>query len=1393
MTEQGRFNPAPLGRRILARSVRLTRAGGARFAAQAVARHRNPTLGRRPRLMPVQDVLPSDPGEHAPPVLPEPVAQPASAVPRPGGISEEAARWLFLGELGPTMLPMSALKPAPPRVARKLPRTAIPRARIEEGPSVRSAPAGAPLARSPRESEIREPAGGGADGRAGDDRPADPGPGSPAEVLTRGRQAVKSPAGSRATSRTRAIATKSRRPSASPEPRPDATARKPAESGEPAESESEAEPIGGGVGGGVGGAGAGAGAGRVARSPEDLPGMTSGVNAPAPASAPTAAAAMGEQAAPAGEPLRRLRPAGPARRVARKGMSADPPVSGLVGRPAGSPAAGSPAAGDPASQAVAGPPTVGRNSDIVRVSSQAGLGGVAEGAAPAARRVARTPAVDRASGAKTESAAGADGSVRRSAPEPVASGETDGTPRHYGEPEGSAPAHGARGGAAGRPAVVVRSSAGAPGGEASAPAGGRVVARAVDPSAGVSTIAPGKSDDPPSTAPGRVVSGAADTSASVSAPASEAVARGGGEGTPSDAPASEDRPVVAMRSSATAEPPVPGQVGRPEGSLAAGDPASHAVAGPPTVGRNSDIVTVSSQAGLGGVAEAAAPAARRVARRPAVARASGAETESAAGADGSVLRSAPEPIASGGEASAPVVGRVVARAADTSASVSAPASEVVARGGSEGPPIDGPASEDRPVVAMRSSATAPPGGEASASAVGGAVARAVDPSARVSTPAPGKSDDPSSTAPGQVVSRAVDASAGVSALALEAPAPVVGRVVARSVDVPVKTDGTADAPVASGGSQAPRSHGGEPESSAADSRPRGGAERRPVVAVRSSEAAHGGVASAPLVGGVHRDRGAQDAWEESRNYRDLLPKRRSEDVDDPASTVRGRVVSRAVDASAGAPADRPVADVDRRAGSSAAGSGGSGGAEGRPAVAVRSSDAAPTAAASAPSAGGAVSRSVGTSGKASAPADAPVASGGSETARSHGREPESSATDSRPSGGTEGRPVVAVRSSASSPAAGGVVSRSADASAMPSSPAPGRSDDSPSTGVGRVVARSADTPVSTSAPVAGVERRAARPAAAPAASARAEPDDPSSAPVGRVVSRSTDGSTGATLAPSQVPAPGRPGREPIQPPGGRDSRPTSRGRFRLAPARARSRLGARLTTEQLNAALPVANDIADIAGATGSGRPADDSPQLAPGAGTPARSRVRTVTRAALGWQTNPHTRAALRSHPALRVSRRAAASGIAPVAARETRPLVRADTSITVRQPQPPASPAMLPAAATHGRPSGESLARAIGVPSGSDGSGRSTVVFPQLPKPATQRGPNGGSRLLARRTVEMEAPALPGQGPQDRQSAATETSMYDAGQFDELYDRVLSRLRRDLIIERERRGDLAGAYFRY
>ena len=138
MNDHGRFDPAPVGRRLLARSGRLARVGGARFAARTIARHRNPTIGRRPRLMPVADPTPNDAEGYAPfeatPLPPTPpVAEPAPvALPRPGGISEEAARWLFRGErLVANMLPMSAIKPAP-SVARRPSRGAIPRARIEE-------------------------------------------------------------------------------------------------------------------------------------------------------------------------------------------------------------------------------------------------------------------------------------------------------------------------------------------------------------------------------------------------------------------------------------------------------------------------------------------------------------------------------------------------------------------------------------------------------------------------------------------------------------------------------------------------------------------------------------------------------------------------------------------------------------------------------------------------------------------------------------------------------------------------------------------------------------------------------------------------------------------------------------------------------------------------------------------------------------------------------------------------------------------------------------------------------------------------------------------------------------------------------------------------------------
>jgi hypothetical protein len=69
--------------------------------------------------------------------------------------------------------------------------------------------------------------------------------------------------------------------------------------------------------------------------------------------------------------------------------------------------------------------------------------------------------------------------------------------------------------------------------------------------------------------------------------------------------------------------------------------------------------------------------------------------------------------------------------------------------------------------------------------------------------------------------------------------------------------------------------------------------------------------------------------------------------------------------------------------------------------------------------------------------------------------------------------------------------------------------------------------------------------------------------------------------------------------------------------------------------------------------------------------------------------------------------------------------------------------------------------------------------------------ARSLARQ-IELEYPSLNGHGRDAVPSAAGEPSTHDTVEFEDLYDRVLSRLRRDLIVERERRGDLAGAYFR-
>ncbi|HUA44759.1 MAG TPA: hypothetical protein VMA77_06010 [Solirubrobacteraceae bacterium] len=150
----------------------------------------------------------------------------------------------------------------------------------------------------------------------------------------------------------------------------------------------------------------------------------------------------------------------------------------------------------------------------------------------------------------------------------------------------------------------------------------------------------------------------------------------------------------------------------------------------------------------------------------------------------------------------------------------------------------------------------------------------------------------------------------------------------------------------------------------------------------------------------------------------------------------------------------------------------------------------------------------------------------------------------------------------------------------------------------------------------------------------------------------------------------------------------------------------------------------------------------------------------------------------------------------RRARPPVEPPVTATVPAVHDRGSPTQpepfFPVAPARDRPSGQSLARAIGIARESDGSGRATVVFPQPPSRAMPNGTNG--RTIARQTAELETASLNGgDGPDAFPTPMAETNTYDTGEFEELYDRVLSRLRRDLVVERERRGDLAGAYFRY
>jgi hypothetical protein len=86
---------------------------------------------------------------------------------------------------------------------------------------------------------------------------------------------------------------------------------------------------------------------------------------------------------------------------------------------------------------------------------------------------------------------------------------------------------------------------------------------------------------------------------------------------------------------------------------------------------------------------------------------------------------------------------------------------------------------------------------------------------------------------------------------------------------------------------------------------------------------------------------------------------------------------------------------------------------------------------------------------------------------------------------------------------------------------------------------------------------------------------------------------------------------------------------------------------------------------------------------------------------------------------------------------------------------------------------------------------MFPQPPGREVRSETSRTARPLARRTIEPGTASLNGHGPDAVPNAAAEPTTSATDEFEELYDRVLSRLRRDLVIERERRGDLGGAYF--
>ncbi len=1307
MTEQGRFNPAPLGGRILARSGRLARAGGARFASQAVARHRNPTLGRRPRLLPVRSIKSPASSEYSlAPVPEQPVAQPPVAVPRPGGISEEAAKWLFLGELGPNMLPMSALKQAPRPATRKVARSAVPRPRLEEGPSVRSTSAGTPLPRSPQQAERRGDAVGQVDSVPGAQAdvmrdPAEPvvdgaaDPAGDAEPSQRSLAHASKPAGdaqpagdgtpavtprSRSLTRPSASATLARRGASTPaelrsaapaqqravragkQPRP-AIADAPAgPSGtEPHVSTRSAlsrEPPK------VGGKVEEASAGEKALEGETHPKPVAAV-VPAPT-------------APSAQALRRLRPAGPARKAAPKTSSpglpearqagrAEPEVA--VGAPTPHGVPGPPAVSMTATDDEAAPPRIDTTIEQAAESGARKARDVGDGTplarmAPTGRETERPTVLARTASASGAGLEPSTGSARVAANPPAAnsslgrpSDEPGATPQEEltappadvtapSPPDGS-PVTGAeaRAGARRKPiassdaAPVVRSrneavpagrreseaafTAVRPSVESPGTTVGNVLSRSPGPAPDASTDRPSYLRPAPrdSAPPGPASTAASTVTPTATAPTTDAHSQA------SDPPGSKPTPphdVVEAASATRPRPraPKPTPTGREGAFRLAPARARPGPAGSPSTERLGAVGLPAEPIGAVrlsvGPADAAPPSATPSHAAPLPA---GPDETPARREDPVARRQSARPL----QATEPVTSASpgsIARSASPTDTTAPPAS-AAAVGDAHGPAAD-----------------APPPGPARPSRTGSPAA--------MPEPQP---DRPTSTNHDEAHSPPDAPSTPLSEIPSATPRAVSRARLSKSTPDARQRLGATDAP---------------------------GAPELPMPALRISNRIE-----EPPAAGVPDP--APD-----RNERPATAGPVAEAPGMPAARLRGHAVAR------------------KRAS----------------AMGLTASNASPPA----PTSRAPASRPSPTATATSAQVARPAAS----------REPVPTTA------ATEAPAAIPVASDAPTPT---VTGADPDASVKPSPPSvAARTTGMPRGSVARVTADGTPT----------------------------APEPRSETPDGR----ETSGRAGTparfdTLRPTEAPA-------ATQQPGGSeaDARTSAPAR---SPRRRLSRAAVGGPTDQ--------NPRADLA----SVRPLTVSRRAAPaverrvGSHTHAETAVSGEAPASRMTVVIPgNTRPLVRAH--IRVtgpSPPGTAAATVAAAATETAPMLASD-------PDPTPSHPYFPLTNVPDRPSGHSLARAIGVTRESDGSGRSSVVFPQPPSRGMHAGTSRTARPLDRQTIESEPVSLNSHGPDAVPSAAAEQSIYDAGEFEELYDRVLSRLRRDLIVERERRGDLSGAYFR-